>query len=72
MTSIYPNIVPENNLRLPDALTIKHGPAPLLSRFVLAGDGAARSMVFACVFAMTLASFSILTRSALLGGTGIV
>ena len=27
MTLIYPNIVPENNLRLPDALTIKHGPA---------------------------------------------
>jgi len=38
----YPNIVPENNLRLPDALTIKHGPAPLLARFVLAADRAAR------------------------------
>ncbi len=36
------NIVPENNLRLPDALTIKHGPARLLSRFVLAADRAAR------------------------------
>jgi hypothetical protein len=36
------NIVPENNLRLPDALTIKHGPAELLARFVLAGDIAAR------------------------------
>jgi hypothetical protein len=34
MTLIYPNIVPENNLRLPDALTVKHGPARLLSRFV--------------------------------------
>ena len=42
MTLIYPNIVPENNLRLPDALTIKHGPAPLLSRFVLEGDKLAR------------------------------
>jgi hypothetical protein len=42
MTLIYPNIVPENNLRLPDALTVKHGPAPLLSRFVLEGDKAAR------------------------------
>ena len=30
MTLIYPNIVPENNLRLPDALTVKHGPARLL------------------------------------------
>lgn len=38
----YPNIVPENNLRLPDALTIKYGPAPLLSRFVLAADRAMR------------------------------
>lgn len=38
------NIVPENNLRLPDALTIKYGPAPLLSRFVLEGDKAVRQM----------------------------
>jgi hypothetical protein len=44
MTLIYPNIVPENNLRLPDALTIKHGPAPLLARFVLEGDRAARRL----------------------------
>ena len=42
MTLIYPNIVPENNLRLPDALTVKHGPARLLSAFVLEGDKAAR------------------------------
>lgn len=42
MALIYPNIVPQNNLRLPDALTVKHGPAPLLSRFVLEGDKAAR------------------------------
>ena len=28
MSLIYPNIVPDNNLRLPDALTIKHGPRP--------------------------------------------
>jgi hypothetical protein len=43
MTSIYPsNIVPENNLRLPDALTIKHGPADLLAPFVLEGDKLAR------------------------------
>jgi hypothetical protein len=44
MTSIYPNIVPENNLRLPDALTVKHGPAPLLAKFVLEGDKAVREM----------------------------
>ena len=44
MTRIYPNIVPENNLRLPDALTIKHGPAPLLATFVLEGDKAAREI----------------------------
>ena len=37
-----PNIVPQNNLRLPDALTIRHGPARQLSRFVLAADKAAR------------------------------
>jgi hypothetical protein len=44
MTLIYPNIIPENNLRLPDALTVKHGPARLLSTFVLEGDKAARRM----------------------------
>jgi hypothetical protein len=32
------NIVPQNNLRLPDALTVKYGPASLLSRFTIAGD----------------------------------
>jgi len=42
MTLAYPSIIPENNLRLPDALTIKHGPARLLSRFILEGDKAAR------------------------------
>ena len=42
MVASFPNIVPENNLRLPDALTVKHGPAPLLSRFVLAGDKCVR------------------------------
>lgn len=44
MSLIYPNIVPENNLRLPDALTIKHGPAGLLAKFVIEGDKAARRM----------------------------
>jgi hypothetical protein len=44
MTLIYPNIVPENNLRLPDALTIKHGPARLLATFVLEGDKAAHEI----------------------------
>jgi hypothetical protein len=38
------NVVPDNNLRLPDALTIKYGPAPLLARFVLEGDNAVRRM----------------------------
>jgi hypothetical protein len=44
MARIYPNIVPENNIRLPDALTIKYGPVRLLSTFVLEGDKAARRM----------------------------
>ncbi|HZT89097.1 MAG TPA: hypothetical protein VFA12_14075 [Stellaceae bacterium] len=43
-TPDYPNIVPPNNLRLPDALTIKHGPTQLLARFALEGDKAARDM----------------------------
>ena len=38
----YPNIVPENNTRFPDALTVRHGPAALLARFVLEGDKAVR------------------------------
>jgi hypothetical protein len=44
MELVCPNIVPENNLRLPDALTIRHGPARLLSSFVLEGDQAARQI----------------------------
>src|SRR5690348_14998511 len=42
MALIYPNIVPKNDQRLPDALTIKHGPAQLLAKFVLEGDKVAR------------------------------
>jgi len=42
LSLVYPNIVPENDLRLPDALTIKQGPAALLARLVLEGDRAAR------------------------------
>src|SRR5579864_7724998 len=44
MNTAPQSIIPENNLRLPDALTVKHGPARLLSRFVLEGDKAARGM----------------------------
>ena len=40
----YPNIIPENNQRLPDALTIKHGPARLLAQTVIEGDRLARRM----------------------------
>lgn len=39
---VIPTIVGQNNLRLPDALTVTYGPAPLLARFVLAGDRAVR------------------------------
>jgi hypothetical protein len=39
---IRPDTVPENNLRLPDAITIVHGPRRLLARFILRGDRAAR------------------------------
>src|SRR5438067_7708858 len=42
MVAIYPNIVPQNDLRLPDALTIKHGPARLLAGFILDADKRAR------------------------------
>lgn len=44
MSLIFPNTVPANNLRLPDALTVEHGPAELLGRFVVAGDRAARAV----------------------------
>ena len=39
-----PSTALQNNLRLPDALTVEYGPAPLLSRFVLAVDRATRQM----------------------------
>src|SRR5437016_11134226 len=38
----FAHIVPENNLRLPDALSVQYGPGPLLGRFILAADRAAR------------------------------
>jgi hypothetical protein len=41
---VSPDVIPENNLRLPDAITIVHGPRRLLARFILAGDQAARRM----------------------------
>ena len=44
MTRNYPNLTPPNDLRLPDALTIEHGPRALLARFVLEGDKLARAM----------------------------
>jgi hypothetical protein len=43
MAANYQTNVPENNLRLPDALTIQHGQAPLLARFILEADKAARA-----------------------------
>ena len=43
MTRPDPGIIPSSDgMRLPDALTIEYGPAPLLARFVLAADKAAR------------------------------
>lgn len=44
MVLVYPNLVPDNDLRLPDALTIKHGPRELIAQLVLDGDRAARDM----------------------------
>lgn len=38
----FPNIVPPNNVRLPDALTVRQGSGPLIGRMVLEGDRAAR------------------------------
>ena len=39
----FPNTVPKNNLRLPDALHVRQGSGPLIGRFVLEGDRAARA-----------------------------
>jgi len=40
----HPNIVPPNNLRLPDAVTVRAGSGPVIGRFILAGDRAARAV----------------------------
>jgi len=42
MAPLDASIVPENNRRLPEALTIKFGPARPLARFLLGADKAAR------------------------------
>ena len=39
----FPNIVPPNNSRLPDALTVRQGSGPLIGRMVIEGDRAARA-----------------------------
>jgi GNAT superfamily N-acetyltransferase len=44
MSLVYPNHVPENDLRLPDALTIRHGPRELIARLVLDGDRTAQRL----------------------------
>jgi hypothetical protein len=38
------NIVPLNNLRLPDAVTVRQGSGPAIGRMILAGDRAARAV----------------------------
>ena len=42
MSTDYPNLIPPDGLRLPDAVTVTHGPARLLANFVLQGDRVAR------------------------------
>jgi hypothetical protein len=37
-------LVPPDNIRLPDAITIKHGPARVLSRFYIAADNMAQAL----------------------------
>lgn len=39
-----PTAAPVNNLRLPDAMAVRYGPAQLLGRLVIAGDRAARNV----------------------------
>ncbi len=67
----FPNIVPENNLRLPDALTIKHGPAPLLSRFVLEGDKAVRQMGIRLRLRHDFEDLLYINKQAVAGGTWV-
>jgi hypothetical protein len=42
MAANFATTIPQNNLRLPDALTVRHG-SPLLARFILEADRAARA-----------------------------
>ena len=67
----FPNIVPENNLRLPDALTVRHGPAPLLSRFVLQGDRAVRRMGINLRIRHDFDELAYVNKRAVAGGTWI-
>jgi hypothetical protein len=40
----FPNIIPPDDIRLPDALTVKQGSGPLIGRIVLEGDRMARDV----------------------------
>ena len=44
MAQPLPTTAPATHPRLLDALTVRHGPAPLLARFILAGDRALRDI----------------------------
>src|ERR1044071_9655534 len=41
---VHSGTIRENNLRLPDAITIVHDPRRLLARLLIAGDRAARQL----------------------------
>jgi hypothetical protein len=44
MASTFSNIVPQNNLRLPDALTVRQGSGPFIGRIIIQGDRIARGV----------------------------
>lgn len=40
----FQNSLPRDNIRLPDAVDIRHGPAPILGRFFIAADNMAKQL----------------------------
>ena len=44
MATTFSNIVPQNNLRLPDALTVRQGSGPFIGRIIIQGDRIARGV----------------------------
>src|SRR5579859_3061535 len=61
--------IPADNIRFPEAITIKHGPAPVLSRLFIAADNMAQALGVDLKFRSNFAALMEINRAAVAKGT---